>query len=679
MSGQSTYVIWFATMDSLVVLLALIAILRLRSGLLRSIYLAFLAFGALWVNLIYTVKWIAMPESIAVMLSRAIFVSILFTLCAFVCFMIAFCDLKEEFRKARFFAFVGANALLILGTLLGYVENGVHMTATGLAPVYGPLHPVLVGSNLVWGVYVFWLVIREFRKSTDPIFRSQLRILFACCLFTFAWAGTMNGILPVLLGSSAFSHLGPLGFLVLYAGIIWIILEERTLFIARDFRALLKLPAFQTQSNVMIMKQLFLDVEDAVTRPTSPFRKSYLFHTGQGEADLTVSHGTGAAIQAPGALLPGNMEGFTDNLRALETQNRRLTFALLEAQSRLRDPELGATIHSVPPRIPSSASGPYRLSDFVDEIEVNKRDMRESYGFPFPCFSRARVELLTRIRMYAPSLLTPLFVGPPASGRTTFSRVMHSLRSASSLREVSCASTDAGDLRPLVREFLSPSCESTGILIRELHLLDPSGWPAIEQLLTEKRAGKWVYFTAEGEGLAELLSGAGAHRATELLQLQLSVPALCSSREEMFFLALDLIRTRSRLLGRGIDAVSRTWMDRLISRPWPGNYAEFAGVIDRALVESDSSIVDGSLPKLPAQATARKLEKAQAIPDLAHLTPLENAERRTIYEHLVANNFNQRKTSEEIGIRPNTLIAKMRKYEIAPPGGARPGRPRLNR
>ncbi|HNJ33703.1 MAG TPA: helix-turn-helix domain-containing protein, partial [Leptospiraceae bacterium] len=96
-------------------------------------------------------------------------------------------------------------------------------------------------------------------------------------------------------------------------------------------------------------------------------------------------------------------------------------------------------------------------------------------------------------------------------------------------------------------------------------------------------------------------------------------------------------------------------------------------------VESDSSIVDGSLPKLPAQATARKLEKAQAIPDLAHLTPLENAERRTIYEHLVANNFNQRKTSEEIGIRPNTLIAKMRKYEIAPPGGARPGRPRLNR
>ena len=84
MSGQSTYVIWFATMDSLVVLLALIAILRLRSGLLRSIYLAFLAFGALWVNLIYTVKWIAMPESIAVMLSRAIFVSILFTLCAFV-------------------------------------------------------------------------------------------------------------------------------------------------------------------------------------------------------------------------------------------------------------------------------------------------------------------------------------------------------------------------------------------------------------------------------------------------------------------------------------------------------------------------------------------------------------------------------------------------------------------
>lgn len=306
--------------------------------------------------------------------------------------MIAFCDLKEEFRKARFFAFVGANALLILGTLLGYVENGVHMTATGLAPVYGPLHPVLVGSNLVWGAYVFWLVIRELRKSTDPIFRSQLRILFACCLFTFAWAGTMNGILPVLLGSSAFSHLGPLGFLVLYAGIIWMILEERTLFIARDFRALLKLPAFQTQSNVMIMKQLFLDVEDAVTRPTSPFRKSYLFHTGQGEADLTVSHGTGAAIQAPGALLPGNTR---DSRTITCTRDSEQTPDVRIARSSVSIERSGtgshhsfcAATHTV-----FLASGPYRLSDFVDEIEVNKCDMRESYGFPFPCFSRARVE-----------------------------------------------------------------------------------------------------------------------------------------------------------------------------------------------------------------------------------------------------------------------------------------------
>ena len=56
------------------------------------------------------------------------------------------------------------------------------------------------------------------------------------------------------------------------------------------------------------------------------------------------------------------------------------------------------------------------------------------------------------------------------------------------------------------------------------------------------------------------------------------------------------------------------------------------------------------------------------------LLPLERAERRVIVEFLEKNSYNQRRTSQEIGIRPNTLSAKMRKYNIQPPARSRPGR-----
>lgn len=48
-----------------------------------------------------------------------------------------------------------------------------------------------------------------------------------------------------------------------------------------------------------------------------------------------------------------------------------------------------------------------------------------------------------------------------------------------------------------------------------------------------------------------------------------------------------------------------------------------------------------------------------------NLTPLEQAEKYTILRYLEQHSFNQAETSRVLGIRPNTLINKMRKYQIA--------------
>jgi len=76
------------------------------------------------------------------------------------------------------------------------------------------------------------------------------------------------------------------------------------------------------------------------------------------------------------------------------------------------------------------------------------------------------------------------------------------------------------------------------------------------------------------------------------------------------------------------------------------------------------------------QGGPSELQSEGEFPEhLRDLTPLEIAERRTILEYLKKNNYNQSRTSKEIGIRPNTMIVKMRKYGIAVPAGlTRPGR-----
>jgi hypothetical protein len=61
------------------------------------------------------------------------------------------------------------------------------------------------------------------------------------------------------------------------------------------------------------------------------------------------------------------------------------------------------------------------------------------------------------------------------------------------------------------------------------------------------------------------------------------------------------------------------------------------------------------------------------------LTPLERAQKRVIVEYLQRNRYNQGKTSRELGIRANTIIAKIRKYGIEIPGGQKRGRKSLQR
>lgn len=661
MMDQNVYVAWIVAIDLAALVLATTAAKRMSKGLLRTTYFAFLATGILWVNLIFFVRYLPIPMDVAVILSRGIFIAILATLTAFGCFMIVFCGVQDELRSLRFLAFLGWNAVLATLSATGFVENGLKETDFGLAPVYGPFHPVLVISNFAWGAYIFWSAWRAFHTSQNSVFRHQLRLLFAYCLFTFLWAGTINGVLPVVFGSSRYSHVGPLGFLVLYLGIIRIVAEERNLFVERDLKALLQLENFNDHRNVFGLKQLFVAVEDMLAAGHGKvFRRGIQFAAPDG-SPIEAEFLTDANHEVPLPLAMGHAQGLVQNMHLLEEHNRRMAFALIQAQATLRDPNIGKALQGTSAMLPQPLGGVYSWDEFRETIQRNRKEMIDTYGADVLCFSRGRLNTLLQVKSLAPSRLNTIFCGESGSGRGTFAHILHALRKGKLLEEIRCDAVDAA----LLKERLATlRTNADGLLLRDIDIYSAD---QINSLVPRLRTDMHLYFTAcTGFPAATLAAQLHPRALSALTQVTVNVEPLRQNREELFYAIIDLTQRKLVELNKTSSGISKRLMDGLLNRSWPGNYDSLKAELEK-LILWDSGPVLGS-GELPGWLPAPSTPEEPVDSDDSNLTPLERAERKTILAHLKQNSFNQRLTSRELGIRPNTLILKMRKYGIKRPG-----------
>jgi transcriptional regulator with AAA-type ATPase domain len=662
MMDQSVYVAWIIAIDLAALILAATAAKRMTKGILKGAYFAFLVTGIVWVNLIFLVRYFPVLPDVAVYLSRGIFVSILATLTAFGFFMVVFCGMNQELRTLRFGAFIVWNGVLGVLSAAGFVENGLKQTEFGLAPIYGPFHPVLILSNFAWGAYIFWMVWRAFSVSHNPVFKNQLRMLFAYCLFTFLWAGVINGVLPAVFGTSRYSHIGPLGFLVLYLGILRIVGEERNLFVERDLKALLKLQSFDDHRNVFGLKQLFVAVEDMLEAgQQKTFRRGIQFAALDGSS-IEAEFLAGEHPQTTPVAL-GHAQGLLQNMRILEEHNRRMAFALIQAQSTLRDTSIEKTLQDAKPVMPHPLGDHYSWEEFAEIIARNRREMIDTYGADMLCFSRGRLNTLIQVKGLAPSRLNTTFTGENGSGRGTLARILHHLRGGKLLEEIRC---DALDVESLKARLVSMRTDVDGLLLRDLDVYPAEHINSLIPLLL--REERYLYMTAALGFPVEAVAARLHPRVLgALTQVIVNVDPLRQHREELFYAIIDITHRKLAQMKKRSTGISKKLVDSLLQQNWPRNYEELNAELEK-LVLWDSAPVLGSVLQIEETAPAASLPELPEPDPHDDLTPLERAEKRTILAHLQKNSFNQRFTSKELGIRPNTLILKMRKYGIKRPG-----------
>ncbi|HSP87605.1 MAG TPA: sigma 54-interacting transcriptional regulator, partial [Ignavibacteriaceae bacterium] len=136
--------------------------------------------------------------------------------------------------------------------------------------------------------------------------------------------------------------------------------------------------------------------------------------------------------------------------------------------------------------------------------------------------------------------------------------------------------------------------------------------------------------------------------------MKIEIPSLRQRKEDIKSLAKFFIEFYSQKLGKNITKISPEFFQKLESYNFPGNIRELRNIIERAVILSDGTLTDTSLPK----------DIANKIHHSNDSLNLEAVEKTHILSVLNQNHGNKTKTAEILGIGLTTLYRKLEAYGI---------------
>ncbi|MGE5810567.1 MAG: sigma-54-dependent transcriptional regulator [Ignavibacteria bacterium] len=136
--------------------------------------------------------------------------------------------------------------------------------------------------------------------------------------------------------------------------------------------------------------------------------------------------------------------------------------------------------------------------------------------------------------------------------------------------------------------------------------------------------------------------------------MKIEIPPLRNRKEDIKPLAEYFIKFYSQKMGRNISEVTPFFYQKLEEYNFPGNIRELRNIIERAVILSESKILDeSSLPNDIVNKTA-----------IHSSSNLEEIEKNHILAVLEQANGNKTKTAELLGIGLTTLYRKLQSYGI---------------
>ena len=153
---------------------------------------------------------------------------------------------------------------------------------------------------------------------------------------------------------------------------------------------------------------------------------------------------------------------------------------------------------------------------------------------------------------------------------------------------------------------------------------------------------------------------AGTFRADLFYRLNvfpIDVPPLRDRREDIPLLVWEFVRQFARKMGKAIESIPPEAMDRLNQHTWPGNIRELRNLIERALIVSDTRVLQIEFPSFPpvGLATPGSLEEIERL----HI--------RQILDRTGWRISGKNGAAEQLGLIPTTLHSKLKRFGISRP------------
>ncbi len=152
-----------------------------------------------------------------------------------------------------------------------------------------------------------------------------------------------------------------------------------------------------------------------------------------------------------------------------------------------------------------------------------------------------------------------------------------------------------------------------------------------------------------------------------IAEARLAIPPLRERPDDVLFLVQRCLEDTNRELHKHVEGIRPDALDRLAAYPWPGNLRELRHVVRRAVLLADD--------RIEPQHLALGASPAAPPPDEADL-PLAERRRRAVArveaqavaEALERAGGDKRQAAKALGIDYKTLLSKIRKHQIQPPG-----------
>jgi PAS domain S-box-containing protein len=149
----------------------------------------------------------------------------------------------------------------------------------------------------------------------------------------------------------------------------------------------------------------------------------------------------------------------------------------------------------------------------------------------------------------------------------------------------------------------------------------------------------------------------------------LELPPLRERREDIPLLAHFFVQKYAPRLGRRMEGIDAGAMQRLLQYPWPGNIRELENIIERALILSQTPLLQIDTDTLPADVEGSAPERgadAEVPEPVGH--DLNSIQREHILAVLRDTNWvieGDRGAAGRLGMKPGTLRHRMKKLGIS--------------